>query len=65
MKRIVETFEKGKSIRKIVGVKYDDGSTGELFSYYPNDVARKGINFNDFIGLTRSEAMSLYKDKYE
>jgi len=52
-KKIVKAFEKGKSVRKVVGVIYSDGTKGELYTYYPDEKP----DFSQFIGLTREEAM--------
>ena len=57
MKRIIRAFEKGKSYRKMLGVEYDDGTTGEAFGYYPDE---KYFTFNEFVGLTIYEARELY-----
>lgn len=39
-----------------VTVTYGDGTTEELFSYYPDELI---FSPTDFIGLTRSEAMEV------
>lgn len=57
MKTIIEAFEKGKSIRKVIGVIYSDGSKGELYTYYPDEKP----DFKQFVGLTREEAMKRRK----
>lgn len=43
-----------------VRVTYEDGSTEDLFSFYPDE-----INFaeSEFVGLTRDQAMALRQKK--
>ena len=62
MKLIIDAFQKGRSVRKIIGVKYSDKNKGELCSYYPDK--HPDINFEDFLGKTRSEAMAICEYKY-
>jgi hypothetical protein len=44
----------------IVTVTYKDGSTEELFSYYPDEIQFCSA---EFIGLTREEAIDLRRQK--
>jgi len=39
---------------------FDDGKTCTLFSYYPDEIS---FTPEEFIGLTRAEAMWLYQKK--
>jgi hypothetical protein len=61
-KTITEAFIKGKGVRKQIGVKYDDGTTGYLCTFYPDQ--KPQFYLEEFVGLTRDEAMSICKNKY-
>jgi len=43
-----------------VTVEYEDGSTEELFSFYPDEIS---FTEAEFIGLTKEEAMKLRHNK--
>lgn len=61
-KKIVEAFIKGKSVIKYIGLRYEDGTTGELCSFRP-DLSPQ-FYLEEFTGLTRKEALNICKDKY-
>ncbi len=44
----------------VVTVTYEDGTSEELFSYYPDEIQ---FSPSEFIGLTRGEAMDLRRKK--
>lgn len=43
-----------------VVVMYNDGTVEKLFSYYPDELS---FNEREFIGLTRDEAMEVFRSK--
>lgn len=61
-RKIVEAFITGKSVRKILWVFYDDGSKGMLCAFYPETTPQ--FYLEEFVGLTRDEAMDICKNKY-
>ena len=43
-----------------VRVEYEDGSSEELFDYYPDELS---FTESEFVGLTKEQAMRLRHDK--
>ena len=60
-KKIKQCFIKKEGFKNIISVVYDDGPTDDkIGTYYPDELY---YNENDFIGLTRQQAIDLMTQK--
>ena len=55
-KKITKITFKEDGYRNIIIATFDDGSTDEICSYYPDELS---FCESEFLGLTREEAMDL------
>lgn len=59
-KDICEAVKNGQDPRPLVSATYTDGSQEDLFRYYHDEIS---FHPDEFIGLTREQALRLYTEK--